>query len=101
MFGSMYLALDMQNLLRARNQQIVNKTRAEMAETRAATRPRKEGQPGAPPAAVKVYAKIRPKPPDGAQLGRQDLVNVRIGFKDGPPARFHHHGNRKVGARLP
>ena len=98
MFGGMHGALDAQDLLRARDANIVDGLVAEVGEAGAEGGSGEGGHPGAARAAVQIEAEVRAPVAQGEELGREEAGDVGVAFEDGAEAVFDHDGDAQVGA---
>ena len=82
MFGGVNLAihfqnLGTQNLLRARNADVVHRLEAKMTESGAQARRRCQHQAYAGGAAVEIECQMRPQQSQAGGIGREDLIDIR------------------------
>ena len=98
MFGGVDLALDAQNLLRARDADVVDELLPEVREAGAIARAGKLRHPGAARAAVQIHAEPRAEAPQRGEVRGQDLIEIGIAFEDFAEAVLHEDGDVEVRA---
>src|SRR5580704_4399211 len=96
MLGRMDLAVDVQNLLRTWNLDVINRSEAEMSVARAPTGPPRDRQPDTSHAAVKIKGKLRAPARNFRSPRRQNRFQIRVASKNGRERVFHQHGNPQV-----
>ena len=96
MFGGVDFPVHAQNLLRARDADVVHRLEAKVAETGAQAGRGGQHQANAGGAAVKVESKLRTKPRHAARIGREDLIDIRISGEHRREAILHHYGDLQI-----
>src|SRR5271165_5722274 len=76
------LAMDLQNLLRGWDSNVIERAETKMSETGPEARPRRERQLRAAVATVKIHYQFRMQTGDLGGAGRQSVFDVRIAFEE-------------------
>ena len=98
MLRRVYLAIHAQDLLRARNRDVVDELPAVMGEAGAIAGAGEFGHPRAARAAVKIQTELRTEAAQRGQFRRQDIGNLGIALEDFAEAIFHEHAELQIGA---